>query len=330
MSGQLGWGPARRAGVLGRWPEGLGRGRAVALPSQGVNRRARRRPLREAHLIRGAIDADQIRAALPRDSYIFPMAHSAPPIPPRQTTGTLDYYKTHLNSVGWFIAPYVTNEFFSRLCREITSAKASFTQVRLQSFLAVVYSPANLAPMVAERYPATPFVNDYRAMISEAVEAHFLGMDHVAIAGLLPVVEGAARKLAAARNIFVDPVKDLFRALADDCKGDAIAGKAGAAGEVISMMDSFIEYTHDQLYIRSDRYALDDKTNRHGILHGQFSDADYGAPLNFYKAIAAVDFLCFISAIRGGGSYFAPVRTTASERLVAHYAACELHRRTRP
>jgi len=96
------------------------------------------------------------------------------------------------------------------------------------------------------------------------------------------------------------------------------------------MMTSFIEYTHNHLYVRSDRYALADKTNRHGILHGAFSDADYGAPLNFYKAIAAVDFLCFISAIRGGGSYFAASSSPTSDRLLAHYVACERLKRARP
>jgi hypothetical protein len=258
------------------------------------------------------------------------MTHGNPPNAKLPSIGSLDFLKVHLNSVGWFIAPYVTFGFFSPLCGEIAAAKGGFTQARLQQSLANVYSPAGLAPMVAVRYPATPFITEYQAMIRESVEAHFLGLDHVAIAGLLPVVEGAARKLAAARGIVIEPVKDLFRALAEDCQKDAAAGKAGDAGEVISMMDSFIEYTRDHLYVKSERYTLDDKTNRHGILHGQFADADYGAPLNFYKAIAAVDFLCFVSAIRGGGSYFAASRTPASDKLLTYYLACERHKHGRP
>jgi len=43
------------------------------------------------------------------------------------------------------------------------------------------------------------------------------------------------------------------------------------------MMDSFIYFVEKYLYIHSKDYGLEDKTNRHGILHGKYSDKDYGA-----------------------------------------------------
>lgn len=88
------------------------------------------------------------------------------------------------------------------------------------------------------------------------------------------------------------------------------------------MMDSFGDFTQENLYIRSEKYPHTDKTNRHGILHGSFSDEDYGKPINFYKAIAAIDFLCLISAFNACISWLAPNRTAESERLAAFYLAC--------
>jgi hypothetical protein len=40
--------------------------------------------------------------------------------------------------------------------------------------------------------------------------------------------------------------------------------------------------------LRGFGYPLLDKTNRHGILHGAYKDADYGRPINFYKAIGVM------------------------------------------
>jgi hypothetical protein len=88
------------------------------------------------------------------------------------------------------------------------------------------------------------------------------------------------------------------------------------------MMDSFVDFAKNHLYINSNYYVLTDKTNRHGILHGAYSDNDYGAPINFYKSIAAVDFLCFVSAFRAHISWFAPSQTERSREIGNYYKAC--------
>lgn len=64
-------------------------------------------------------------------------------------------------------------------------------------------------------------------------------------------------------------------------------------------------------------------TNRHGILHGAYADEDYGSPINFYKSIAAIDFLCLISAFKAHVSWMAPNSTATSEGLSFVYFACQ-------
>jgi len=51
------------------------------------------------------------------------------------------------------------------------------------------------------------------------------------------------------------------------------------------MMDSFVFFVKNYMYIDSSLYPLVDTTNRHGITHGAYADADYGRPLNFYKIV---------------------------------------------
>lgn len=236
--------------------------------------------------------------------------------------GTLEHFRSQLNGVGWFIPPYVTMLFLDAVCADISRKGELYTQDHLEQILAHIYSHTNLAAMVTERYPMTPFIQDYKVIISEAVQAHFTGLDHVAVAGLMPVIEGAARRIAADRGVTFENIRPGFKALADDCKRDVIQNNSGAVGELVSMMDSFSEFTDANLYIRSEKYPHPDKTNRHGILHGSFSDEEYGRPINFYKAIAAIDFLCLISALKANVSWLSPNPTEQSQRLALFYVAC--------
>jgi hypothetical protein len=94
-------------------------------------------------------------------------------------------------------------------------------------------------------------------------------------------------------------------------------------------MDSFLRFVEGHLYISSTRYPLPDKTNRHGILHGAFGDADYGRPLNFYKTIAAVGFLTLVSSFRSNISWMAPDQTPESRKLATYYIALLARRKAR-
>jgi hypothetical protein len=112
--------------------------------------------------------------------------------------------------------------------------------------------------------------------------------------GLVSVVEGAGRQIAESRGIKTQSIRGVFTALASDCKLEAGAKQIGAVDEIVSMMDSFSEFTNKTLFIDSRHYQLSDGTNRHGIAHGSYTDADYGNPINFYKIISGIDFLTLV------------------------------------
>lgn len=246
------------------------------------------------------------------------------------STGTLPYFESSFKSVGWFLPPYVTMGFLSKLASEIHKSGSIFTQENLESWLRQIYEPENLAAMVCVRYPETPIICDYKETISEAIEAHFLGLHHIAVGGLVPVIEGAGRELVAQRGLqATGGVRGIFTALANDCKQESINKGIGATGEVISMLDSFSWFTQNVMYVDSGAYLFLDKTNRHGITHGAYKDEDYGQPINFYKTIGAIDFLCFVSAFKASISWFAPNHNEESQKLSMYYRALQtlaLHR----
>lgn len=209
----------------------------------------------------------------------------------------------------------------SKLVGEILAGGQQYGQDDLEQSLAQVYEANGLAAMVISRYPEAPVIKDYCRTIAEAVEAHFSGLNHVAVGGLVPVLEGAGRQLATQRGLFKSGshvgIRDVFAALADDCKEKSITRNWGNSGEIESMMDSFAIFARNFMYVDSALYPLVDKTNRHGITHGAYADADYGRPLNFFKTIAAIDFLTLVA------SFGANLSWMASQKLAAYYASLE-------
>jgi hypothetical protein len=230
--------------------------------------------------------------------------------------------KRAFNGVGWFIPTHVFVDPLNMLVRDIEEGQGGFGQRDLEAALARINSPRHLAAMVIERYATTPHISDYKVTISEAIRAHFLGLHHVAVAGLLPVIEGAAKRIAQERGLPYGKVRPCLHALAKDCKKEVIEKKIGAVGELISMLDAFADFADKHLYVGSETYSLEDKTNRNGILHGAYADADYGQPINFFKVIGAIDFLCLVAGFRARLYCFAPDESEQSKKLAEHYLEC--------
>jgi len=203
----------------------------------------------------------------------------------------------------------------------VTQAQQPFTENDLERVLAFIYGPDRLAAMVVSRYSQMPVVDLYRETIAEAVSAHYSGLPHVAVGGLMPVVEGIGRELAKQRGLNGDGhIKDVFRGLLAEAKDDAVKRRIGATQEIVDMLDAFLHFLEEYFFKDSRLYPLLDKTNRHGVLHGAYRDADYGRPINFYKTISAIDILTFVSMLKTPKmSGFAPSDTEESKTLAARY-----------
>jgi hypothetical protein len=113
----------------------------------------------------------------------------------------LNNVKEKLHSVGWFMPPYVVAGFLDMVTLAIARRNGQFRQDDLEGVLTRVYNCDRLAPMVVSRYPQTPVITLFKETISEAVLAYFSGLHHVAVGGLIPVIKGAGRRLAAERGL---------------------------------------------------------------------------------------------------------------------------------
>jgi hypothetical protein len=232
---------------------------------------------------------------------------------------------TKLNTLGWFLPPFINTGSIEMRLR-LQAMRGPFTQDDLEGLLTFLYSPEYVAAMVLHRYPKTPVVALYEKTIAEGAWAHFAGLHHVAAGGLMPVIEGIGKRLASERGIDTNrkSIKAIFEALLIDAKEDVVRRRIGATAEIIVMLDSFSCFIASYFYSSTDQYPLLDGTNRHGVAHGLYTDAEYGSPLNFFKIIAAVDFLTFISLLRPlNMSGLAPDPTPESMALAKLYAAAD-------
>lgn len=239
----------------------------------------------------------------------------------RMQTKQLKQAADVLNTVGWFVPPYVGVGLIETVAHGIMSAQGQFTEDDLETILASIYSPDRLAAMVINRYHRMPVIELYQETISEAIAAHFSGFRHVAVGGLIPAVEGIGRELARQRGLKADgAIKAVFDDLLKEANSDVVNRRVGAIQEIVDMLDAFLHFLKEYFFKDSRLYWLLDKTNRHGILHGAYKDADYGRPINFYKTISAIDILTFVSMLKTTKmSGFAPSQTSESNALAEHY-----------
>jgi hypothetical protein len=226
-----------------------------------------------------------------------------------------------LGQVGWFIPPYVSVARIDRIADIIEIAGARFDQHTLENVLSGLFTPEILATKVLNRYPRMEVINEFHTIIAEGVAAHFLKLGHIAASGLVPVIEGATRRLAERHGVETRKFPGTFSALVEHCKTHIREKRIGNVDEIISMLEAFELFLSKVLFVNTDDYAFTDGTNRHGMAHGLYADAAFGSPVNFYKIITSINFLTFMSAAYYGGSGFVPDETAQSRELALHYHA---------
>src|SRR5690348_5197345 len=142
---------------------------------------------------------------------------------PDMKSRQMDDITDTVSSVGWFVPRYVSYTFLATLARQIQRSNGGFTQGDLERALFLIYDAERLASMVLCRYPRVPVIEQFAQTITEAVRTHFLGLRHVAVGGLVPVIEGCGRRLAERRGLkHVGSIGTIFSLLATDAKNDVM------------------------------------------------------------------------------------------------------------
>src|SRR3954451_25052532 len=103
-------------------------------------------------------------------------------------------------TVDWFVPPYIQLGVLFRLAKRLDEAAPDAKRAILVADLEEMYGPRDLAAMLVERYRKIAFISEFATVVEEAIEATQLGLSHVAVASMLPVIEGVLRRMATARG----------------------------------------------------------------------------------------------------------------------------------
>jgi hypothetical protein len=235
-----------------------------------------------------------------------------------------EYLANAFKEVDWPIPPYLNLGFLTPLAKAIKDAPKDAKPAIVREKLAGAYTADYLASMYLDRYSKLLYVKDFSRQIDESIRTYFCGYTFNAVTGLLPVVEGIIRKMAASQN------RDIghgTKKLNDELQSlvDRELQSPACYGERLVVLEAFRDFVRDRLLQNTDRYVGLNEFNRHGILHGIFED--FGQAINFLRLITLLDLLCFsIGLISGGVSMFAPAPTPKSSKLAAVYATlCAFH-----
>jgi hypothetical protein len=126
---------------------------------------------------------------------------------------------------------------------------SQFTEDDLEQVLGFIYTPDHLASMVVSRYPPMLVVDLYQGTLAEAIWAHFYGLHHVAVAGLIPMVEGIGREMAQQRGSKWDgAIKAVFSNPFQQAKDDVLQRRIGATHEIVAMLEAFLHFLKEYFF----------------------------------------------------------------------------------
>ena len=226
-------------------------------------------------------------------------------------------------SVDWIIPPYFPNGALYELAENILKVSSREDKLRvLGTYLPRFYKSEYLAIMLLERYDKILHIKDFILQISEAIEASQMGLFHIAVTGLIPVLEGIIRKIANTRGKTIgDGTKNLVKEINNLIKQEKES--PFCHGERITMLECFRNFFQKNLLIHTKNFSGSGNLNRHGILHGIFEK--YGSDLNFFRLISLLDLLCFIISLKMSSiSIFAPSPTKKSLKLTTYYLSLKV------
>jgi hypothetical protein len=185
--------------------------------------------------------------------------------------------------------------------------------------------------MLVDRYPEIPQFTGFTRIICEGVGAFYSGYHGAAVASLVPAVEGVLgqmfEKLLGTTELSgAELLKQVVAAESDRAIARLVYHKMWVPkeyrdrrflevfDEYVYMLAAFEDFGVNHLFARTASFVGPAQLNRHGILHGKFTD--YGVPENFHRLWSILDFLAFMATLgMSGVSVFAPDQTLRAAQL---------------
>jgi hypothetical protein len=192
--------------------------------------------------------------------------------------------------VDWLLPTYLTSESVLKFAEAIETASPDQRLALMQLTLEGTYDADYLAAMLLGLYRNTSHVKDFAQQIDESIKAFVSGYKLVAVAAMVPVIEGIVRKMASRANRDFDDGTGGLKFEFDKIV-ERERTSPNCYGERLVVLEELRDFIHERFWEKIKKYDGLNHFNRHGIVHGIYDQ--YGVDLNFFRLITLLDLLCF-------------------------------------
>lgn len=216
-------------------------------------------------------------------------------------------------SLGCMIPCHIQRGSLKEVSNYISNSKNEDKNKLLEHFFREIYTIEFISELFIDNYKKMEFIKNYSEIILESIKAFCLGLSHIAIMSLIPVIEGIIRDinydltknktdkidkelfLSTIKIILCNYKKSIFNNwswVPDEFFDNKYLEKFEERVQILISFEFFIK---KHLYENTDKFSGYGKLNRHGIIHGLFKG--YNEEINFFKLLTTLNGLYFILLI---------------------------------
>ena len=246
------------------------------------------------------------------------------------TPSGVNFVRDQCLKADFVLPPLMAMGFLNEFAQAISSSDN--IESVAESYLPRMFDLGSLSALYTEIYAKNCDFRIYSNQIQEAIEAHCLGLNKVAVTALLPCIEGIIRTLGIKIGLscsehvslhqFIDILEKIQKLVIDKVfsEFDWVPSNYRAVefhdctNEQIQIIQSLIFFLKNALYKNTLIYQGSTNLNRHGVLHGLISN--FSSHVNFFRLITVLNALYVGSLLTGSsGSLFHPSENDTSRAL---------------
>ena len=288
----------------------------------------------EECVIKSFVDLSGYRVCLGDDVGFFPKDLNEIDV-----TSGLSHLRSTFLSVDMVLPPYYGMGVLFDAARDIEAHSNDPERlIAAEINLLRMFTIDSMCAMYSEVYLKRSAIEPFSDQILQSMQAYCMGMHGLAIAGIIPCIEGVVRKLGkqcglnVEKKVDLDSLLKVFKTLKAKEFSYYMSGYTwwpkqalnpaylDRFHERVQILESAVTYFVGSLYAHTDDFVGSTFLNRHGILHGLFDG--YATPSNYLRMINLVNLLSVAaSLVEGKGSLFHPSETEDSRRYAQRLKA---------
>lgn len=247
-----------------------------------------------------------------------------------------DFWRT----VDWFVPPYISNGELRKTFNSAGVTPGNFemfdektAQHQFDTVLSDLYTLSNIVPITLQIFPESEALSPHLPIIKEAIISFYSGMQVVAIAALIPIIENLLKKIIGEDGKSLSIFDSVNRCIDMACANVLKLHINGAdwipleyreieflkvTNERIFILQSIRAWLLNSFYADDARYDKYSGFNRHHFAHALSNI--WQNKTNFFRSLGLLQALAFVECFALQGSNISIFNPEPDERSESFHA----------